>query len=33
MQWHQHRSHDPGLSWLRGLMLQAAGEMTTLSWP
>lgn len=27
MQWHKHRTNDPGLVWLRGLLMQAAAEM------
>lgn len=27
MQWHQHRTNDPGLMWLRSLMLRAVVEM------
>lgn len=27
MQWHAYREHDPGIIWLRGLMLQAASEL------
>ena len=27
MQWHKHRTLDPGLAWLRGLMQQAAQAM------
>lgn len=27
MQWHKYRTNDPGLVWLRGLMLQAVDEM------
>jgi LysR family nod box-dependent transcriptional activator len=27
MQWHQYRTNDPGLVWLRGLMLRAVAEM------
>lgn len=26
MQWHKHRTHDPGLVWLRQLLLQAAAQ-------
>lgn len=27
MQWHQHRTNDPGLMWLRSQMLRAVVEM------
>jgi LysR family transcriptional regulator, nod-box dependent transcriptional activator len=27
MQWHKHRTSDPGLAWLRGLIKQAVAEM------
>ena len=27
MQWHQYRTNDPGLMWLRSLLLQAVGKM------
>lgn len=27
MQWHKYRSHDPGIVWLRALILQAAAAM------
>lgn len=28
MQWHTYRAHDPGLVWLRQLLLQASAAMT-----
>jgi hypothetical protein len=27
MQWHKHRTSDPGLAWLRGLLKEAVAAM------
>jgi LysR family transcriptional regulator, nod-box dependent transcriptional activator len=33
MQWHKYRSTDPGLLWLRGLMLAAVTRMDAVETP